>query len=159
MFVVGLLALVTGLSILSIYAYRKICREIQREKMMRENVVIEIPDLKIKAPVLEGTDNEILSKAAGHFSDTGKVGTGNYCIAGHSSTIYKEYFNKLKNVQDGMEINLYDTSKKCYTYLVTESFIVDPNEVWVLNDFGDNRVTLITCTDDGSQRFIVVAKK
>lgn len=159
MFIAGLLAFVMGLSVLSVYAYRRISRDIRREKLMRENVVIEIPDLKIKAPVLEGTDNEVLSAAAGHFSGTGGVGRGNYCIAGHSSTIYKEYFNKLKNVQNGMEIDLYDTSKNCYTYLVTESFIVEPNELWVLNDFGDDRVTVITCTDDGSQRFVVVATK
>lgn len=159
MFIAGLLALVMGLGVLSVYAYRRISRDIRREKLMRENVVIEIPDLKIKAPVLEGTDNEVLSVAAGHFSGTGGVGRGNYCIAGHSSTIYKEYFNKLKNVQTGMEIDLYDTSKNCYTYLVTESFIVEPNELWVLNDFGDDRVTVITCTDDGSQRFVVVATK
>lgn len=159
MFIAGLLALVTGLSILSFIAVRKIRRDIKREKLMRENVVIEITDLKIKAPVLEGTDNEILSMGAGHFTGTGGVDHGNYCIAGHSSTIYKEYFNNLKNVKNGMELNLYDTSKNCYTYYVTESFIVDPNEVWVLDDFKDNRVTVITCTDDGTQRLVVVAKK
>lgn len=43
-------------------------------------------------------------------------------------------------------------------YRVTENFIVNPDEVWVLKDFGDNRVTLITCTDDGTQRQVVVGK-
>ena len=28
--------------------------------------------------------------------------------------------------------------------------------VWVLDDFGDDRITLITCTDDGTQRQVVV---
>lgn len=147
-----------GLGVLSVMSYRKISRDLYREKLMRENTVIEIPDLKIKAPVLEGTDNDILSKAVGHFIGTGDTGTGNYCIAGHSSTIYKEYFNNLKNVELGMNINFYDKNKICYVYTVTESFIVEPDEVWVLNDFGDNRITLITCTDDGTQRQIVVGK-
>lgn len=123
---------------------------------MRENVVVEIADLKIKAPVLDGTDSETLSIAAGHFKDTGDIGSGNYCIAGHSSTIYKEYFNNLKNVKTGMKICLYDKENKCYTYTVTDSFIVEPNETWVLSDFGDDRITIITCTDDGSQRLVVV---
>ncbi|MDE5860672.1 MAG: class D sortase [Ruminococcus sp.] len=159
LFIAGLIVMVTGLCILGFFGIRKIYREINRQKLLRENVVVEIADLKIKAPVLEGTDNETLAKATGHFIDTGEVGAGNYCIAGHSSTIYKEYFNNLKNIEIGMEINLYNVEKTCYTYVVTENFIVEPNETWILNDFGDDRVTIVTCTDDGTQRQIVVGQK
>ncbi|MDE6004038.1 MAG: class D sortase [Oscillospiraceae bacterium] len=159
LFITGLIAMIIGISILGFYAIRKICREVRKYKLMQENVVVEIADLKIKAPVLEGTENEILAKGTGHFIDTGEVGAGNYCIAGHSSIIYKEYFNNLKNIELGMEITLYDIEKNAYHYTVTENFIVEPNEVWVLNDFGDDRVTIVTCTDDGSQRQIVVGIK
>ncbi len=159
LFTIGLIAIIIGIVILSFYGIRKINREIQRQKLLMNNVVVEITDLKIKAPVLEGTDNETLSKAVGHFNETGTVGSGNYCIAGHSSTIYKEYFNDLKNAEIGMEINLYDKEKKCYTYTVSEKFIIEPNEIWVLNDFGDDRVTIITCTDDGTQRLAVIGIK
>lgn len=159
LFITGLIAIIIGVGILGFYGIRKIHREIQKQKMFRENVVIEITDIKIKAPVLEGTDNDTLSKAAGHFIETGAVGSGNYCIAGHSSTIYKEYFNNLKHAEIGMEIFLYDKAKKCYTYTIMENFIVEPNEIWVLNDFGDDRVTIITCTDDGTQRQVVVGIK
>jgi len=155
-FIAGLLAVVMGLSVLSVIAFRKINRDRERQKLMQENPVIEIPDLKIKAPVLEGTSNDVLAKATGHFIGTGSVGSGNYCIAGHSSTIYKEYFNNLKNIENGMEINLYSINKVCYVYTVMETFIVEPNETWVLNDFNDNRITLVTCTDDGTQRQIVI---
>ena len=158
MFVSGLIAIVIGLSILSVFAYRRINRELQLRKLMQENIVIEIEALDIKAPVLEGTSQEILSKAAGHFIDTGSVGSGNFCIAGHSSVIYEEFFNNLKNVQIGMEIHLYDKSKTCYRYFVTDSFIVDPDETWILDDFDDDRVTIVTCTDDGTQRQVVVGK-
>ena len=156
LFIIGLITMLIGISILGFYGIRKVYREIKKQKLMQENVVIEIADLKIKAPVLEGTENEILAKATGHFIDTGEVGSGNYCIAGHSSVIYKEYFNNLKNIELGMDITLYDIEKNAYHYTVTESFIVEPNEVWILNDFGDDRVTIVTCTDDGSQRQIVV---
>ncbi|MDE7121809.1 MAG: sortase, partial [Oscillospiraceae bacterium] len=78
---------------------------------------------------------------------------------GHSSTIYKEYFNNLKNIELGMEISLYDKEKKCYTYTVTENFIVEPNETWILDDFEDDRITIVTCTDDGTQRQVVVGIK
>lgn len=158
MFIAGLLSFIVGLSVLGVYAFRKIRRDLRREKLMKENVVIEIPDLRIKAPVLEGTDNDVLAIAAGHFIGTGAPGSGNYCIAGHSSTIYKEYFNNLKNIEIGMEIDLYNINKVQYVYKVTESFIVNPDEVWILDDFEDDRVTVVTCTDDGTQRQIVVGK-
>ena len=156
MFIAGTLSLIAGVSVLSFLIFQKINREWNRQKLLKENSVIEIPEIKIKAPILEGTDHEILSKAAGHFIDTGTVGSGNYCIAGHSSIIYKEYFNNLKKVDIGMTVYLYDKAKTCYTYIVTENFIVNPNETWILDDFGDNRITIITCTDDGTQRQVVV---
>lgn len=156
LFLTGLIALIVGISVLGFYGVRKIAREYQKQKLMRDNPVVEIADLNIKAPVLDGTDNKTLSKAVGHFIGTGDFGIGNYCIAGHSSTIYKEYFNNLKHIDLGMRIVLYDKNKKSYTYIVTDSFIVEPNETWVLDDFGDNRITIITCTDDGTQRQIVV---
>lgn len=158
-FLAGLAALLTGISILGFFGVRKLYRMAQKQKLLSENVVVEIPELHIKAPVLEGTENEILAKGAGHFPDTGAVGSGNYCIAAHSSTLYKEYFNNLKNAEVGMQINLYDLEKQCYTYSVTEMFIVEPSEVWVLDDCGDDRVTLITCTDDGTQRRVVIGKR
>ncbi len=157
-FIIGMLLLLSGLSILIMYGYRKISHELYKQKLFSENIVIEIPDLNIKAPVLEGTDSKTLSIATGHFTDTGDIGKGNYCIAGHSSIIYDEYFNNLKNIQLGYNVNLYDKNKNCYVYVVTETFIVEPNETWILKDFGDNRVTLVTCTDDGTQRQVVIGK-
>ncbi len=156
LFLAGLIAIIIGISILGFFGIRKIYREWKKQKLMRENPVVEIADLNIKAPILEGTDNSILSKAVGHFSGSGDFGKGNYCIAGHSSTIYKEYFNNLKNIEIGMTITLYNKDKKSYNYTVAEMNIVEPNEIWVLDDFGDNRITIITCTDDGSQRLVVV---
>ena len=156
LFLTGLIAITIGVSVLGFFGIRKIYREYQKQKLMQNNPVVKIADLKIKAPVLEGTDNKTLSKAAGHFIETGNVGKGNYCIAAHSSTLYKEYFNNLKNIDIGMKITLYSKDKTRYSYIVTDNFIVEPDEIWVLDDFGDDRITLITCTDDGRQRQVVV---
>ena len=57
-----------------------------------------------------------------------------------------------------MEIVLYDTSKNPYSYIISDISIVEPSETWILDDFGDNRVTIVTCTDDGTQRLIVTGK-
>ena len=158
LFVAGLIAMAAGIAIIVFFGGRKVFREYQKFRLMQENPVIEIAELGIKAPVLEGTDSATIARAAGHFTGTGAPGEGNYCIAAHSSTIYKEYFNGLKNAGNGMKIKLLDRQKNSYDYTVCDSFIVDPADTWVLDDKGDSRITLITCTDDGSQRRVVVGK-
>ena len=157
MFGVGLIALAMGLTLLAYFGYNKISREIRLKHLLENNVIFEIPSLNIKVPVLEGTDNDILSVAAGHFTGTGSVGKGNYCIAGHNSTIYAEIFNNLDEIQIGDEMHLIDTDDKRtrYTYVVTEYKIVSPQSTYVLNDYGDNRLTIISCTDDGYFRQVV----
>ncbi len=160
LFVTGLIAMLLGISVLAVFGWKRISREIEKQRLLKECVVFEIPDLHIKAPVMDGTEHEVLSVAAGHFPGTGAVGSGNYCIAGHNSTIYAEIFNEMKHVEIGMEMILIDNDKPRtrYTYIVTENFIVEPSETWVLDEFGDDRITIVTCTDDGTQRQIVVGQ-
>ena len=158
LFITGLTTMLVGISVLGVFAWKRISRELEKQRLLKECVVFEIPDLEIKAPVMDGTEHEVLSKAAGHFPGTGAVGSGNYCIAGHNSTIYAEIFNEMKHIEIGMQMYLIDNDEQRtkYTYTVTKNFIVEPNETWILNDFGDDRITIITCTDDGIQRQIVV---
>ncbi len=149
-----------GVSVLSLMAYRKISREIYLRRLLKDNIVFEVPRLDIRVPVLEGTDSKSLQVSAGHFEGTGALGHGNYCIAGHNSTIYAEIFNDLDNIRTGDEMYLVDIDDKRtkYEYIVDEYKVVEPNEVEVLKDFGDDRLTVISCTDDGKQRQVVVGK-
>ena len=150
--------IVCGIVILSFYGYKRISRELYLRKLLDNNINFEVPRLNIKVPVLEGTDSKALQVSAGHFEGTGALGKGNYCIAGHNSTIYAEIFNDLDQIQIGEEMYLVDTddNRTRYLYIVTEYRIVKPNDTWVLNDFDDNRLTIISCTDDGTQRQVVV---
>ena len=150
--------IVCSVGILGFYGYRKISRELYLRRLRNENINFEIPRLAIKVPVLEGTDSKALQVSAGHFEGTGALGKGNYCIAGHNSTIYAEIFNDLDQIQIGDEMYLVDNdaNRTRYLYIVTEYKIVDPKQVEVLNDYGDNRLTVISCTDDGTQRQVVV---
>lgn len=160
LFIAGVISILAGVSILAVFGWKRISREIEKQKLLKECVVFEIPALDIKTPVIDGTDHEVLSAAAGHFPDTGAVGSGNYCIAGHNSTIYAEIFNDMKHVEMGMEMYLIDNdeARTKYIYTVTENFVAVPSETWVLDDFGDDRITIVTCTDDGTHRQIVVGK-
>ena len=149
---------VLGVGILSLYGYRKISRELYLRRLLKDNINFEIPRLDIKVPVLEGTDQKSLQVSAGHFEGTGALGHGNYCICGHNSTIYAEIFNDLDKIKIGDEMYLIDTdeNRTRYTYIVTDYRTVEPSDTWVLNDFGDDRITVISCTDDGKLRQVVV---
>lgn len=160
MFLAGIIALAVGLSVLGYFGFNKISREIYKKKLLETSIIFEIPSLDIKVPVLEGTDKKTLQYAAGHFENTGELGSGNYCICGHNSTIYACVFNDLDKIETGDEMVLTDNDKNktTYTYVVTYYDVIDPDSVEVLLDYGDNRITVITCTDDGTERFCVVGK-
>ena len=157
-FIIGVIMIVLGFGVLLFYGYRKISREIYLRRLLDNNINFEIPRLDIKVPVLEGTDNKSLQVSAGHFEGTGALGNGNYCIAGHNSTIYAEIFNDLDQIQIGDEMYLVniDENRTRYKYIVTEYKKVEPSDTWVLKDFDDDRLTVISCTDDGKQRQVVV---
>ena len=154
----GILLMVCGVLILALFAYQRISRERYLKKLLNDHVNFEIPSLNIKVPVLEGTDSKSLQVSAGHFEGTGLPGHGNYCIAGHNSTIYAEIFNALDRIQIGDEMYLIDNDEKRtrYTYIVAEYHVVALQSVEVLDDYGDDRLTVISCTDDGKQRQVVV---
>lgn len=156
--IIGIIMIVCSIGILSFYGYRKISRELYLRKLLNDNINFEIPRLNIKVPVLEGTGSKQLQVSAGHFEGTGTLGKGNFCICGHNSTIYAEIFNDLDQIQIGDEMYLVDNdaNRTKYLYIVTEYKTVEPNQVEVLNDYGDNRLTVISCTDDGKQRQVVV---
>ena len=113
---------------------------------MKENIVFEIPSLGIKVPVLEGTDSKSLQVSSGHFEETGLLCNGNYGIAVHNSTIFAEIFNGLNQIQIGDEMHLIytDENRTKYTYVVTEYKTAKPKDTWVLNYFGDDRLTVIS---------------
>ncbi|MBQ9898326.1 MAG: class D sortase [Ruminococcus sp.] len=159
-FIIGIIMIVLGVGVLSFYGYRKISRELYLRRLLKDNINFEIPALGIKVPVLEGTGQKALQVSAGHFEGTGALGSGNYCIAGHNSTVYAEIFNDLDKISIGDEMFLVDIDpdRTRYTYVVTEYMTVEPDETWVLGDFGDDRLTVISCTDDGKQRQVVVGE-
>ncbi|WP_081373368.1 class D sortase [Ruminococcus flavefaciens] len=158
--ILGYAMIFCGLSVLGFFTYRKVSREIYLRKLLKENIVFEIPRLEIKVPVLEGTGKKELEASAGHFVGTGSPGHGNFCIAGHNSTIYAEVFNDLDKVQKGdtMYVTDIDDNRTKYTYVVTDYQIISPDKTEVLNEFGDDRITVISCTDDGKLRQAVVGK-
>ena len=120
---------------------------------------IQIPVIGVDQYVVSGTNATDLSKGPGHYIGTAVPGqAGNVAIAGHRTT-HGAPFNRLGQLVKGNQIYLTTTSGEHLTYVVSGTpQAVSPSDVAVLNYFGDNRITLTTCTPEFSaaQRLIAV---
>jgi LPXTG-site transpeptidase (sortase) family protein len=122
---------------------------------------IEIPTIGLNEYVVSGTAESDLAKGPGHYIGTAAPGqAGNVAIAGHRTTNGAP-FNRLGQLAIGNEIYLTTASGERLTYVVSQApRAVSPSDVEVLDNFGDNRITLTTCNPEYSsaQRLIVVGE-
>ena len=58
LFSAGIVIVAIGFAIFSIFVYKRISRELYKQKLLRECVVFEVPSLDIKVPVMDGTDKK-----------------------------------------------------------------------------------------------------
>ncbi|HEX6424302.1 MAG TPA: class E sortase, partial [Acidimicrobiales bacterium] len=117
-----------------------------------------IPAIDVDKIVVEGVGVSDLKRGPGHYPGSPLPGQpGNAAIAGHRTT-YGAPFHRLDELEAGDEI-LVTTAQGSFTYEVREQLIVSPDQVEVLDDFGDDRLTLTACHPKYSarQRIIVVA--
>jgi sortase A len=117
-----------------------------------------IPDIGVDKIVVEGVSLEDLKHGPGHYPDTPLPGQpGNSAIAGHRTT-YGAPFNRVDELENGDEI-LITTAQGSFVYEVIGQQIVSPSQVEVLNNQGDNRLTLTACHPkySASQRIVVSA--
>jgi sortase A len=120
---------------------------------------LQIPSIGVDQFVVSGTDADQLSQGPGHYVGTAVPGqAGNVAIAGHRTTNGAP-FNRLGELVRGDRVILTTTSGEHLTYVISGTpQAVSPSDVAVLNYFGDNRITLTTCTPEFSaaQRLIAV---
>jgi sortase A len=127
---------------------------------------IEIRDIGLTAYVVEGVAVDDLKEGPGHYPETPFPGQkGNAAIAGHRTT-YGAPFANLDDLKLGSEI-VVTTIQGTFKYKVVDAAdplhgtdawkIVTPDQVEVLNDFSDNRITLTACHPkyDLSHRIVV----
>jgi sortase A len=120
--------------------------------------VLRIPKIRLEVPVLPGTDDHTLDRAAGHIEDTAQPGMdGNSGIAGHRDG----FFRGLKDITAGDVIEL-DTLQGTDVYRVERTWVVKPEDVSVLDPTPTPALTLVTCypfyfVGSAPERFIVRA--
>lgn len=182
--IIGLILIVVGLSIIASIVYKKIetnnkQKELQNileqvindepkelskeeeEKLIngyKPIALIEIPSINLSQGLVEGISDDVLQYYLGHFEGSAMPGEkGNFAVAGHRVSDYSEAFVNLYKAEIGDKI-LVKANKKEYVYEITESFIVAPDRVDVLDDTDDATITLVTCTVGAKERVIVKGK-
>lgn len=127
------------------------------------NSILNIPSLGINYPILT-TDqqhiDEVLKISLVKFWGGNPNEVGNYVIVGHNYK-NKKMFGKLSSIKIGDEIELTDLTGRTLTYEVYDTYKVSPEDTSCTSQRTDGKkeVTLITCTNYGTQRFIVKARE
>lgn len=179
--ITGIILILIGLSIISSIVYKKIetnkkQNELQNilEEIINEEpkelteeeelqtingykpiALMEIPSIGLSQGIVEGITDESLQYYLGHFENSvGPGENGNFSVAGHRVSDYSEAFVNLYKAEIGDEI-IVKANKKEYIYKITESFIVSPTDVSVLNNTDSATITLVTCTVGAKERLIV----
>jgi sortase A len=119
---------------------------------------IEIPAINVDQFVVEGTGEGDLRRGPGHYIGSPLPGQpGNAAIAGHRTT-YGAPFSRLDELRPGDTIITTTTAGR-FVYVLSHELIVSPGQTSVVDDYGDSRLTLTTCTPKflATQRLIAVA--
>ncbi len=136
--------------------------------------IISIPKIGVYYPILDGElntkaeDDELLKTAPIKFwgpdlnEDWGAEPNqvGNLCIAGHNYWD-ERFFGQVPTLVVGDIIEIIDMEGNIVKYSVYDKFNVAPddNSSTTQKTNGRTEITLITCTEDSSERVIVKARK
>jgi sortase A len=154
------LALPAGTPDLTLWSTHRVSawREALADPAPAPLAVLRIPKIRLEVAVLPGTDDRTLDRGAGHIEDTPPPGAaGNSGIAGHRDG----FFRGLKDIAAGDVIEL-DTLQGTQAYRVERTWVVEPEDVSVLDPTPTQALTLVTCfpfyfVGAAPQRFIVRA--
>ena len=120
--------------------------------------LLRIPGIGLEVAVLPGTDDWTLNRAVGHIEGTSAPGTGgNVGIAGHRDG----FFRGLQHISVGNVIEV-ETRGQLERFRIEQTWIVKPEDVWVIDPTDTPSITLVTCypfyhIGSAPQRFIVRA--
>ena len=148
---------------------------VEGEVAVGEPNSLKISDLGIEAPIIYITEKnetvyqEALKQGVVHYPGTALPGElGNVYIFGHSSDYtwsggeYKTVFARLPQIELGTTIEVTDADGKLFRYIVTETKVVGPREMSVLDQFNYEKRMLSIQTSyplgTALQRYIVVAE-
>lgn len=121
---------------------------------------VRIPRFEIEYPVISETSEELLKISVNKYWGPAPNTTGNYCIVGHNYK-NKKMFGRLSEIENGDIIELEGVDKRILKYEVYNKYTVEPTDTSCTSQLtnGKKEITLITCTNYGTQRLVVKARE
>ena len=118
--------------------------------------IIEIPSIDIRYPVMEGTGSAVLNAGIGHIPETAGIGeSGNCVLCGHNGSRYGTFFTPLNQISIGDVVTIIDKKGQAHIYEVTETGVVNPYDNSIKTQGEGKELTLFTCSQKGTMRFVV----
>ena len=118
--------------------------------------IIEIPSIDIRYPVMEGTGSAVLNAGIGHIPETAGIGeSGNCVLCGHNGSRYGTFFTPLNQISIGDVVTIIDKKGQAHIYEVTETEVVNPYDNSIKTQGEGKELTLFTCSQKGTMRFVV----
>lgn len=122
-------------------------------------IEIIIPDLNIDLPIYPATIEkgkwEATTKGVSYLTSSPAPGDqGNSILYGHN---WQNLLGKLTRAKTGQEIQIKFDDNTARIFIITSASVVSPQQVSVLEQTQDRRITLYTCTGFFDQKRFVVA--
>jgi len=119
-----------------------------------------VPRLGLERYVLEGADGSALAFGPGHALGTALPGAkGNSVIGGHRDT----HLAFLREIRPGDALIVERPDGIRVSYRVSSTEVLDRRDVWIMEQAGSSRLTLVTCYPfdalraGGPQRYVLLA--
>lgn len=120
--------------------------KMNNSQYISNNWRIKISKIHLDAPIMEGTEQEILRKAVGHF-EISSTWNGNVALAAHNRGYKYNYFAEIKKLELG-DIIIYQTEYGERKYEVVINEIIKETDLSYIQDTKENKLTLITCEEN-----------
>jgi sortase A len=118
--------------------------------------IIEIKSIGIRYPVIEGTGASALNAGIGHITETAGIGEkGNCVLCGHNGSRRGTFFTPLSQAAIGDEVTILDKNGETHIYEITDNFVVNPYDNSIKTQTGEEELTLFTCAQKGTMRYVV----
>jgi sortase A len=118
-----------------------------------------IPGIDLDVVVVQGTDTSSLQKGPGHYPHTALPGQGKTIgVAGHRTT-YLAPFRHIDQLEPGDGV-VVEMPYGDFTYGVTKTEIVDPEDVEIVDNVGFERLVLTACHPlySAAERYAIFAR-
>ena len=117
---------------------------------------LRIPAIGLDETVRSGVAMSVIDQGVAHWAGTAAPGgTGNVVLAGHRSTKTRP-FEDIGQLRKGDLIYMTDPDGSEIMYRVSDSYIVDPTDLWITYDSPEASLTMFACHPKGSARFRIV---